>query len=288
MIEQTGETYQSSKYAKAMWVAKGKDGKTCSIVGGLLGRLPWQTDGAVVTEPKHLHIISLDANAMGGVGAFLRETCKAPVEALQYRVYNMQEDFRAAYDKSMDYDATFYNLIMGVMNTIGDRVDKEKGVHAVVMSSLTGAVQALQRSLFGPPKVTQSKKSTADINKWAQLGGQVAQLQNYFQQDAWHMFWESHLFDTASQDGDAKESLALQGSVAKNFAFNVEQVFRMRRSPGTKHPGTKCDLTYLDTQPALEFAANGRGFNEKLAPREPCITVALKKLGLSVGGWKAK
>lgn len=42
MKEQTGSTYQSTEYAKMLAVGEAKMGKTCSLVAGALGVLPWQ------------------------------------------------------------------------------------------------------------------------------------------------------------------------------------------------------------------------------------------------------
>ncbi len=38
----------------------------------------------------------------------------------------------------------------------------------------------------------------------------------------------------------------------------------------------------------MEVIANGRGFTENLEKKEPDLTVAFKKLGLTVGGYGAK
>lgn len=285
MKETSGELYQSSQFAKAMVVADSKAGKTCGIVASLLGVFPWQKEGGVVTSPLHLHIISFDANALGNISRFVLQTCGAQKEALGFRVYNMQDDLREAFENKQDFSLAFYNTLMATIDVVAGRVEKEKGIHALVFSSLTGAANGLKRSLFGPPKLDQSNKSTGSVPKWDGYSQQLSQLQNFAQQDNWHTVWETHKFK--SPDGE-KDIIAVQGSVGKNWAYNVEQVFGYRRVPGVKYEKTPCEKVHFETRPSLEFAANGRGFSECLDPQETDLTVAFRKLGLKVGNWGAK
>lgn len=283
MKMQTGATYQSTKYAKALVVGENKQGKTCALVAGLLGVQPWQKEGGVVTSPAHLHIATMDANALGGIQKFLKETCKAPDSALEFNVYNMQEDFMRVSTSTHDYDDTFFIALLDVIKAV-DKAASKGGVHAFIISSLTGAAHGIQRALFGPP----TGRGQADQNKWALLGQKLNELQRTAQQDKWHTLWEAHLDKKVDvKSGDSKEGIQVQGSAGKTWAYNVEQVFRFRRSYGQKFEKTNCDKVALDTRPSLDFIANGRGFNESLDPSEPDITAAFRKLGLSVGGWKA-
>lgn len=288
MKEQTGESYQSGKYAKALFVAEAKVGKTAFLVSSALGCLPWQEYGGIVTSPKHLHVITFDEGAASGLKNFLLKTCEAKKEALGFRIYNMQDDLRAVYTREGDYDSTFYTGMMSTLNLIQDRIAKEKGVHVIIPASLTIAAVGIQRGIWGKPNVSVDAKTNASIPKWTGFGQVMKELQSYYQQDAWHMLWEAHLYKDESGMGPNKTSedtLAIQGKTGQAFPQNCEQVFRIRRSFGLKYEKTKCDKVFLDTRPSLSFCSNGRSFNEALEAQEPDMTYAFSKLGLEVGGW---
>lgn len=291
MKEQDGLTYQSSKYAKALMLDTAKNGKSCFIVGSILGMLPWQKHGGVVDQPSHLHVLSVDSDAMGGVMGFLKKSCGADDAALKFRIYNMQDDaMRVAMNKEGN-DASFYNTIMATLNLIHERVQKEKGVHAVLFSSLTNIGATLLRGLSGDPV---EKGGGMDIDKNNRFGGMVKELQLWGQIDEWHCFWEAHLHKKAPipRPGEAaqapKDSLLLRGQVGDQFPVNVEQIFRVRRLHGQKHEGTQCDKVFLDTRASSDFVPGGRLFTENLSDKEPDLTVALHKLGKSIGQWGKK
>lgn len=288
MKEVTGDTYQSSQTAKALIVSDAKVGKTSAIVASLLGVAPWQKAGGVVDSPENLHVVTFDANAAGGLKKFLTQTCNAPTSALAFRIYNMQDDFRAASASQSEYDRTLYNTFMTVINTVKQRAAKG-GVHAVLVSSITGLAAGLQRAIQGP--VTDKKGGGMDMSKWADFGSQIAEVRNFAQSEMWHTVWEGHLakkmkVDKATQQAVEKTGIQINGASGDNFAFNVEQVFQLRRMFNQVHAGSKCDQFYLDTKPTGDFVANGRGFNESLEAKEPDMTLAFEKLGLKVGKWK--
>lgn len=290
ILEQTGDTYQSSQYAKALAIAEGKVGKTTFEVASLLGVLPWQKEGGVVTKPEHLHILTFDANAGGGLKKFIKETCNAPDEALKFRIYNLQDTMRRVSEGDGDYDMAFYNDVLSAISMVSDRV-RPGEVHAIVFSSLTGLAAGFERALIGPPK----GRGYSDPSKWKALSHQLSEVQNYAQVDKWHTIWEAHLDKPASmgmgKGGDSeapKESIRVSGSAGRNWAYNVEQVFRIRRQFGRVHPGTKCDMVCLDTRPSFEFISGGRNFTEALEPNEYDMTAVFRKLGLKVGNWGAK
>lgn len=289
MKKQTGDTYQGGLYAKALVVAESKAGKTCSLVGGALGVLPWQTEGAIVSEPKNLHILTFDSDALGNIKLFLTKTCAAPKEALGFTVYNLEDDLKKAFSVESSYDFTLYNGVFQALEEV--RLATQRGgVHALIISSLTGLAVGVKRGISGEPK----GKSSMDQNKWSLFGSQLNELQNWCQQDGWHTIWEGHLAKKMTGDRDAsgeqtmKDSIQVDGSVGKSWAFNVSQVFRLRRQFRQPHPGTKCDLTYLDPHNVGDFTLGGRGFTEALEAKEPCVTSAFEKLGLKVGKWGAK
>lgn len=281
MLKQTGLSYASAKHAKALFVAKAKDGKSSFLVASALGLLPWQKMGGVVDKPEHLHVLTFDSSALAGIAGFLTKTCKAPEAALAFNVYNFQDDARKV-SLGSEWDFRLFQDVCKVAAEIRAKAQKG-GTHVVIISSLTGLVASFKRALAGP--VGNKRGSGMDIAKWDAFGSSIAELRNIFQDDAWHCFWEAHI--TTKQEGeDTKETVALQGSTGQNFAMNVEQVFRIRRQYTTKHPGSNCDVVYLETQPNIEFVANGRKFNECLEPKEHDLTATLHKLGLSVGGWR--
>lgn len=300
MKEQTGATYTTAKYAKALSVAEAKEGKSCFLVASALGVLPWQKNGGVVDRPDHLHILTFDQGALTGIARFLTESCKAPKEALNYHVYNFQDDVRRAATADEDYDFTIFNSVIATIGQISEKA-KQGGTHAVIISSLTRMVQAIQRGLFGPPALRDAheddgarrkSKGQADQNKWGKFAQLVAEVRDYCQVDDFHCIWEGHIQSKRIGEGQnavQTESLAIQGQSAYNFAINVEQVFRIRRSYGQKHPGTQVDQTYLDCTPSLDFIANGRSFTEAgLTDHEMDLTSVLHRLGLKVGMYGRK
>ena len=282
MIKQTGLTYASAKYSKALFLAEGKVGKSSFLVASALGLLPWQKAGGVVDKPEHLHVFTFDSSALAGIAGFLGRTCGASAAALNFNVYNFQDDTRKVSTQTGDWDFSLYEQIKGALDEV-KRKAKAGGTHVVVVSSLTGLAAALKRGIAGP--VGSGKKGSGmDMAKWDAYGACLSELRNIFQDDAWHCFFEAHVF-SKEKDGNTEESLSLEGKSGQNFAFNVEQVFRVRRMFNQKHEKSACDKVYLDTRPKMECIANGRGFTESLDAQEPDLTVALKKLGLTVGGW---
>lgn len=286
MKEETGETYESSKFAKALMLDGAKNGKSCFIVGSILGVLPWQKHGGVVDRPSHLHVLSMDSDAMGGVMGFLTKTCGAPAEALKFRIYNMQDDIARQATVKEGNDLTFYNTVMATLQLIYDRVHQEKGVHAVLISSLTAAGEAFVRGLSGDPV---ERGGGMDMDKNNRFNGMLNELRLFAQIDDWHCFWEAHLYKTGSKgqgaDGVEKDSLLLRGKAGERFPALVDQMFRIRRSHGQKYGSTQCDDAWLDTRAGSDFVPGGRLFTEKLSAKEPDLTIALHKLGKTVGRW---
>ncbi len=285
MQEMTGENYQSSPYAKLLAMSEAKVGKSCFLVAGLLGQLPWQKHGGVVDKPENLHVITTDSNALGGIKRFLLETCNAPKESLNFRVYNMQQDLLTAAT-SEEYDYTFLNTLTEALNLIQSRV---KGTPVVLASSLTGIAEGLLNGIKSPPG--QNRGGGMDMAKWADFAGQVASIRNSFHCGNWHTIWEAHILKMVrkGQGGtETSEGIQIPGQAGVNFPYNVEQVARIRRTFGQKFEGSNCDVSYFDTQSTPEFISNGRNFNEALNPKERCITTMFKKLGLQCGGWGAR
>lgn len=286
MIESTGETYQSAQFAKSMFVAEAKVGKTCFEVAACLGALPWQKRGGIVDKPQNLHLITFDANAAGGLREFLLNSCGAKEEALKFTIWNLQEDARKVAVSKQEYDFSLLNTYFDVLQRINDRT--RTGVPVVIVSSLTGFAQSLQRGISGPPG--NKRGGGMDQSKWESFAQSLTEVRNLTQQDTRHVIWEAHVYKPPStgQSGEARpETMQISGKSGQGFALNVEQVFRIRRQYGTKYEGTQVDRVYLDTQPTMDFIANGRKFNELLNPQEPCPTKAFDKLGLKVGGWGA-
>jgi hypothetical protein len=288
MIETSGDEYQSSKYAKSLFVGEAKMGKTCFLVAQALGLFPNQKYGGVVDKPENLHVITLDSGALGGIAGFLKKTLGAPDEALKFRAYYMQADVQQAASSQLEYDTSLFNTFMTTLRTIHQRVQKADGVSALLISSVTGIAPALERAIGGPPGV---KKQTMDQTKWSEYNRQISEIRNAAQRDIMHTLWEGHVLriEREGQGGTTvKESIQLRGQSGQNFAYNVEQVFRVKRMFGEPAAsGSKCDTVYLDTRPEMGFIVNGRGFTENLDPKEYDLTVAVGKLGMEVGRWQA-
>jgi hypothetical protein len=290
MKEMTGESYESSPYSKALVVAGAKDGKTTWLIGQALGVWPACKLGGVVSEPKNLHLITTDVAALKGVVSFLTKHCNAPASAMKFTVYNMEDDARRVAASAQDWDYTFYNGLLQAITTYHERAARG-GTHMMIISSLTGVGQALQRGIFGKPGLGDKKGSGGDRAKWPAFSSQIAEVRSLAQMDPGHCFWEGHLDKKSTGASGAEEveqdSINVQGSGGKNFAYNVGEVFRLRRNVGMKYKtAPTVDQVYLDTQPSLTFMNNGRGFSE-LEPKEWDLAGTLAKLKYKVGGWKA-
>lgn len=293
MKESTGNAAADSLYLKAMAAAEGKVGKTVYLIGAMLGLLPWQKFGGLVTAPEYLHVIAVDYGAITGVKHTLKKL-GAPHEALNFHMLSLQDDYRSIFQSQVEWDSTFYNASFQALRAVESAVAKKpKGVHAVLLSSVTTWANGIERGIAGPPGGDSGTKkgSGMDESKWQAVYGQVNEFRNYLQADKWHTLWEAHIDKVVpfSRDqGEAKENIQIRGRAGRDFPNNVEQVFRIRRNMGATVEGTEFDEMYLDTRPNMEFFAGGRGSTELLKPHEPDLVRAAHKLGLRVGGWGAK
>lgn len=281
-----GETLRTerskSQYLKSYVVAGGKEGKTTYLVASILGALPGQ-EQALVTAPEHLHILGFDSNAVGGLATFITKICGKPERYLDVDVRNMQDAARKIAESQSDWDYSFFNAVVLEIKALKAHIAKTEGVHAVVASSLTGLAEALQRGMSGPPNPAK-KGGGMDESKWQDLSRQLIEIRNLLQVDTHHMFWEGHVFRAGSKD-NVHEEVGVPGKVGKNWGFNVDQVFRLRRETA-KYPGTLIDKQYVDTKPSLDFTCGGRGFTGVLADKEYSLVDVANKLGYKVGGFK--
>jgi hypothetical protein len=294
MKESTGGEAMDSVYLRAMAAAEAKVGKTVALILWMLGQFPDQRYGALVTAPDYLHVISIDYGAITGAKHMLKHL-GAPAEAANFHVCSIQEDYQAIFKSGNDWDASFYNASMQALRAIQAKVDKKpKGVHAVLLSSVTTWVAGIERGIAGPPigESNDKKGSGMDESKWQAVYGQVNEFRNYVQAGPWHTVWEAHIDKVVpfgrNQDQEPKENIQIRGRAGRDFPNNVEQVFRIRRNLGDKYDGTEVDKMILDTRPSMEFFAGGRGATELLKPHEPDLVRAAHKLGMRVGGWGAK
>lgn len=287
MKETTAEDESLSKFAKALVVAKSKEGKTVGLVAGALGVLPWQRYGGIVDRPEHLHVIALDQGAAAGIAPFLK-MCGAPKEAFKLKIWQMQDDVLAAAGQTGDWNFDFYNALIQCVKRIQDQT---KGTGAVIVSSLTTMAQTLQRGISGPPGDDRKKGGGMDQAKWPELGRQVNEIRNVLQKDLYHIIWEGHVYKPPGMPGTQdtqKESIQVQGAAGHNFPNNVELVLRFRRDYGNTHADTRIDRVFLDTQPSMDFIPGGRCITEKLDAKEDDMTKAFYKLGYKVGRWNSK
>lgn len=294
MQEMSGETYKSGDYAKALCASDAKVGKTTFLVGQALGAFPNQKYGGVVDKPEHLHVLTFDANALGGIKNFILKSCKKDESFLKFRVYNHQDEFRRVSESRSDWNYDLYNAVQTTLRLISERATKEGGTHVLVFSSLTGLAEGILRALSGPPDPAK-KGQGMDPAKWSEFARQLVDIRNFAQVDTHHCLWEAHI-DRGStfsmkKNGDdegAKETIHVPGQAGRSWGFNVEQVFRIRRMFGDTYDGTKVDKVFLDTRPSMDFLAGGRSFTESLEPKEYDMTVAFHKLGLKIGRFGAK
>ena len=174
------------------------------------------------------------------------------------------------------------------------------GTRGVIGSSLPGMASAIERGVAGPPGSAGQKnrdgemsgKGYMDPSKWQAHAQQLAQLRSAFQIDDWHMLWEGHIdvtkkFAMKAEDAGVKESVAISGKTGRNWGWNTDHTYRLKRIFGDTWDGTECDKTFMDTNPDMEFFPGGRG-QKKLKKREYDLSIVYKKLGLKRGGWGRK
>lgn len=299
MKETNADEYQASTYDKATFLAPGKVGKTCWIVGAALGVLPNMLKagtGGIVGKPEYLHVVAVDSSAMAEVVAFLQKH-GAPKEITKIRIYNMQDDVNRLASGSEDYDMGFYNSLVITNQRIREKVAANPGTHAVIMSSVTGVASALERGVAGPPGSAGMKnrdgqlsgKGYMDPSKWQALAQQLTQIRMMYQVDDFHMIWEGHVdvtkvFAMKKDEAGSKESVAISGKTGRNWGWNTDHTYRLKRVFGDTWEGTTCDKTYMDTDPQIENFPGGRG-QDRLKPREFDLSIVYKKLGLKRGGY---
>lgn len=279
----------SSKFLKTFAVAEGKVGKTTFIAASALGALPNQTKG-LVSHPSHLHILGFDESFVDGLRDFLIKSCKVSEDYLSVDIRDLSELAKKA---ALDEQGWSFDLLNAVKREVGEvRAEIAKGgVHAILVSSLTGLGAGIKSSLAGAPKDGR-KSSGMDENKWDALSNQLSFIRNMLQADTHHVFWEGHITKKTKTDSDGaskekEETIGVQGSVGRNWGFNVAEIVRLRRE-AVKYPGFNVDKVFMDTRPSLDFVAGGRGFNEALAPREYDLAEFASKLGKTVGGYDGK
>lgn len=290
--ETTGRTLRLSDYIKALTAGQAKCGKTSFLVGSLLGVLPWQEFGGVVSSPKHLHVVALDQDALDGIQEFLVGMCKAPEEALDFNVYNLLENVHECSLASSRYGSDFYNALQATRIRIHEKIARSPGVHALVVSSYTTMARAIETEVRGEPTNENWK---ADYGKdWNMLNAQMARLQNAFQLDKCHVFWEGHVVYVAPEGSvDMKKTqpvLKVHGSYGQEWANNTSHNLLIRRDPQapkvTKN-GVKSevDRMYLEVKGGgTAFLTGGRRV-AGLRANEDDLTVALKRMGYKVGQW---
>lgn len=293
------DAYTSSVYGKELFLAEAKVGKTITLVGNLLGVMPWQENGGVIDDPANLHIITFDASALGGALNFLTTQCGASKEIGRVHVKNLQEVAKKAFASSTPYDPQFLTAVYDAIHEVQDKATKG-GVHALLVSSLTMCAKAMLRSISGPAfgvldSKGQMKASPMDQNKWGLFKQQLTELQFATQVDTYHTIWEAHHGEKQSPtktDSTGKplvyDSIQVDGSAAQTFPAQVERPYTMHRRKGGYKPGSKVDLVEFDTQPNLDFSdsiMSGRQVVGVLDPKEQDLTVMFSKLGLAVGQW---
>lgn len=292
-------SYQSSKFGKEVVIAPAKVGKTATIVGNLLGVMPWQEYGGVVSNPSCLHVITFDASSLGGAYKFLTEQCGAPKDIADVDVINLQEATSKAFGSGTSYDSTFPNKVYDAVKRVQDKAARGNDVHALVFSSLTMCAKAWLRSISGPALGMNQKgemaKSPMDQNKWGLFAQQMTEFQFFVQTDTYHTIWETHWAEKESKtkkDGNGNpmvyDTIQVQGATATQFPAQCERPYMLERKKGGWKPGSKVDMVFFDTQPDLDFGESimsGRKVTGVLDPKENDLTSMFNKLDLRIGGW---
>lgn len=292
--------YTSSGYGKELFLAEAKVGKTISLLGGLLGVLPWQEFGGVIDQPSSLHVITFDANALGGAAKFLIDKCGAAEAVKTVHVQNLQDATKKAFASDTAYDPRFLGAVYDAVHRVQD-LSTKGGVHALLFSSLTMCAKGVLRSIsgpaFNPGKDGMMKKSPMDENKWGLFAQQMTELQFATQVDTYHTIWEAHHGERLGKETDASgekkkyDSIQVQGQTAVTFPAQVERPYIMKRLKGGWKPGSEVDMVEIDTRPNLDFGdsiMSGRQVIGSLEPKENDLTHMFNKLGLAVGQWGAE
>ncbi|UOF79711.1 dnaB-like helicase c terminal domain [Caudoviricetes sp.] len=272
----------SSKFMKALVAAEGKVGKTTFLAASILGALPGQ-EGGLVDKPENFHLIGFDEAFADGLLNFLVKTCGRP-DLATLSIWPFTKEIREA-SRGKGWDMSVGSGVVRDLLAIQAEV-KKGGVHAQLFSSLTGLALGVEAGLAGEPDPNK-KGAGMDQSKWGSFGHQMNHIRNVAQTDILHTFWEGHITKTSGEkEEDRKDTISVSGKVGQNWGFNVEQVFRLRRE-AAKYPGTAIDKVFMETRPTLDFVSGGRGFNEALLPREYDIVAVAKKLGKTIGGYRA-
>lgn len=300
MQESDGFSYKAAKYEKGTYLAPGKVGKTCFLVASALGVLPNQMkrgSGGIVGSPSKLHIIAIDSSAMTDVVSFMTDILKAPKEVAKINIYNMQDDVNRLAASDQDYDLGFYNSFLLTLARVQEKVAQSPGTHGLIISSLTGLASAIERGVAGPPgsagttnKDGQvSGKGYMDPSKWKVHAQQLSHIRMKTQVDDYHCLWEGHIdvtkkFSMSKEDDAVTETIAISGQSGRNWPYNTDHTFRMRREFNNNWEGTECDKVHL-CKPDMDFTAGGRGYTGRLRDKEYDLTHVYQRLGLKVGGW---
>lgn len=279
----------ASPYAKQVYMADAKLGKTTWLVASLLGALPGQTE-SVVSAPENLHILGFDEGFADGLSEFIIGACKKSPALLNVTVHDLSEARRKS-GLSAGNDYTFSNAVQAEIMKINAATAKP-GIHAVVASSLTGLTEGLYTGLAGLPGGQSEetgkvlKGGGMDQSKWQDLERQVIAIRNRLQTNQHHVFWEAHIYQDKKLQGNQEvlvEALAAgKGGGGKHFGANVEFVFRLRRE-AAKFPNTIIDKCFVDTKPSMGTFTTGRKAT-LLEDRETDLVQILKKLGKKTNG----
>lgn len=279
-----------SPFAKHVYMADAKAGKTTWLVASLLGALPGQTE-AVVSAPENLHILGMDEAFAEGLAEFITGPCKRSSKLLNVSVHDLSEARRrSGLNKGGDY--SFTNAVQAEIAKINAATAKAQGVSAVVVSSLTGLNEGLLYGMAGLPGSENDdgkvqKGGGMDTSKWQDLERQVVAARSRLHTNQHHVFWEAHIFrDKRLVNGTTEmevESLSAgKGGAAKHFAANVDFVFRLFRE-AAKYPNTPIDKMFVNTKPTMGTFTTGRK-SHMLEEKETDLVTILKKLGKRVHG----
>jgi hypothetical protein len=141
----------TEQYMSAFVGGEGKAGKTSFLAASCLGALPWQTEGGLVDRPENLHIVGFDAAFADGLVDFITKRCGKPESYLNVSVRPMTS---AAKDAGSDaeWDFKFYSAVMREFKEVKAAAAKG-GVHAVIVSSLTGLAEGLVSGVTLPVRL---------------------------------------------------------------------------------------------------------------------------------------
>ena len=272
-----------SRLARCTVASGPKTTKTTTTMSQVLGICSWLQSPPIVSAPNQLHVLAFDQSALMDAAKWFREICGAKPARLAYRVYVFEnlvkQIVRSAVVQGAD---VLYAEVVGTLMDIEATVRATKGVHVIMLSSLTVLAAALLREVRGKPK--RGVIGTIQPGEWTTYGQRLSDIRNLAHGIPAHIIWEAHIdavpvMQIGKDPTAPKEGIQVYGGEGRNWAANQDQCLRLRAD---MQIAPRCRKMVYDTRAFVgEMIGGGRGF-DRLLPREPGLYDIFQKLGLQL------